>query len=130
MTAICEVNKVKVDEEYNDKDNVRRTSRGAGVDTGGGGGGGAAAAAANDDDNDNGRRWDKNMAELRAYKVQRGNCNVPPGSAWWAGLAVWMAEQRVHYDLYEWGRPSPLTPEDRAAARIGPHGESVGGTTQ
>ena len=87
--AVCEV-KVKVDDEYDDKDNVRRTSQGAGVDTGGGGGGGggAAAAADDDDDNDDGRRWDENMAELRAYKVQRGNCNVPPGSAWWAGLAV------------------------------------------
>jgi hypothetical protein len=80
--------KVKVDDEYDDKDDVRRTSRGAGVDTGGGGGGGAAAAAAADDDNDDGRRWDENMAELHAYKVQHENCNVPPGSAWWAGLAV------------------------------------------
>ncbi len=99
-----------------------------GVDTGGGGGGGATTAAADNDDNNDGRRWDENMAELHAYKVQHENCNVPPGSAWWVGLAVWTAEQHVHYDLYERGRPSPLTPEDRAAARIGSHGESVGGT--
>ncbi len=89
--AICKV-KVKVDNEYNKKDNIRHTSRGAGVNTGGGGGGGAAAAAADNDNNNNGRRWDENMAEFRAYKVQCGNCNVPPGSAWWVGLAVWMVE--------------------------------------
>lgn len=51
------------------------------------------------------------MTELRAYKFRHGNCNVPPGSARWAGLAAWTAEQRVRYDLHERGRPSPLTPE-------------------
>jgi len=61
---------------------------------------------------DEGRRWDENMAELRAYKVRHGNCNVPPGaSGRWAALAGWTAEQRVHYDLYERQRPSPLTGE-------------------
>jgi hypothetical protein len=76
----------------------------SGVVGSGGGGGGVGAG------DDEGGQWDENMAELRAYKVRHGNCNVPPGaSGRWAALAGWTAEQRVHYDLYERQRPSPLT---------------------
>ena len=78
------------------------------VGSGGGGGGGGGVGAGDDE----GGQWDENMAELRAYKVRHGNCNVPPGaSGRWAALAGWTAEQRVHYDLYERQRPSPLTGE-------------------
>ena len=76
----------------------------SGVVGSGGGEGGAG--------DDEGRRWDENMAELRAYKVRHGNCNVPPGaSGRWAALAAWTAGQRVHYNLYKRQRPSPLTGE-------------------
>ena len=51
------------------------------------------------------QRWDGMIAQLRAYKLQEGNCNVPPDHP----LGAWAAQQREYYNKHERGMASPLT---------------------
>ncbi|KAL7540742.1 hypothetical protein ACHAXR_010356 [Thalassiosira sp. AJA248-18] len=53
------------------------------------------------------QRWDEQLAQLREYKSENGNCNVPFSHP---TLGKWVSEQRKYFKLYELRMPNPLTP--------------------
>ena len=52
-------------------------------------------------------QWAKRFQELKDYKEENGDCNVPPG----AGLGNWVSEQRRTYQDRRNGKQSPMTEE-------------------
>ncbi|KAL7536116.1 hypothetical protein ACHAWF_005368 [Thalassiosira exigua] len=51
-------------------------------------------------------RWDRGMAELRAFEKEHGHCAVPLAHPI---LGEWARTQREHFELYTKRLPSPLT---------------------
>ncbi|CAJ1947833.1 unnamed protein product [Cylindrotheca closterium] len=68
--------------------------------------------------------WERRISELRAYRAENGDCNVPATYQVNRKLAAWVKCQRRQYKLYQEGKPSTLT-ADRVAAlnRMGFHWE-------
>jgi len=56
------------------------------------------------------REWDRNLEQLKLYKIEHGNCNVPSKYAPIPHLGSWMARQRAHYRLIKSGLQSSMTP--------------------
>lgn len=56
------------------------------------------------------REWDRNLEQLKLYKIENGNCNVPSKYTSIPHLGSWMARQRAHYRLIKSGLQSSMTP--------------------
>jgi len=59
----------------------------------------------------NNKLWNERFEQLKQYKVDHGDCNVPQG---WKGniqLGRWVSSQRSEYHVLKKGRPSRMTEE-------------------
>ena len=63
--------------------------------------------------------WDHRFNELKQYKVDHGDCNVPKG---WKGnkqlAELGDSRQRDQYRLLKEGKPSPMTEERIGRRRV------------
>ena len=59
--------------------------------------------------------WERRISELRAFKAENGNCNVPATYRANKKLAAWVKCQRRQYKLFQEGKPNTLT-QDRIDA--------------
>jgi len=59
------------------------------------------------------KTWEERLEELKAYKAQHGDCNVPTLSKTNPSLGHWVHDQRKQYRLYESGKQTSMT-----AARV------------
>jgi hypothetical protein len=55
--------------------------------------------------------WQERLNELKAFRNERGNCNVPAKFAENSQLAIWVKCQRRQYKLYHDGERSNMTAE-------------------
>ena len=60
----------------------------------------------------NDERWNERLAELRDYKEENGDCNVPRSQG---TLGNWVVKQRTLYQKRKDGEQTPLTDERVAA---------------
>ena len=63
----------------------------------------------------NEERWNERLAELRDYKEENGDCNVPGSQG---PLGRWVSKQRKLYRMREKGEQTPLTDERVAALDV------------
>jgi len=55
------------------------------------------------------KTWEQRLEELKTYKAQHGDCNVPTLSKSNPSLGHWVHDQRKQYRLYESGKPTSMT---------------------
>eukprot|EP00555_Chaetoceros_dichaeta_P010770 CAMPEP_0198264118 /NCGR_PEP_ID=MMETSP1447-20131203/14894_1 /TAXON_ID=420782 /ORGANISM="Chaetoceros dichaeta, Strain CCMP1751" /LENGTH=380 /DNA_ID=CAMNT_0043952965 /DNA_START=122 /DNA_END=1264 /DNA_ORIENTATION=+ len=55
------------------------------------------------------KTWEERLEELKAYKAQNGDCNVPTLSKTNPSLGHWVHDQRKQYRLYDSGKQTSMT---------------------
>jgi len=55
------------------------------------------------------KTWEERLGELKAYKAEHGDCNVPTLSKLNPSLGHWVHDQRKQYRLHESGKPTSMT---------------------
>ena len=72
--------------------------------------------------------WSEQFQQLCEYKVQFGHCAVPQRYSANPKLRHWVATQRNNYNMYQEGKPSPMTEERiRALQSVGFNREPIVG---
>jgi hypothetical protein len=58
--------------------------------------------------------WQRQMQDLKTFRLQVGHCHVPLNHATFPKLGLWVKEQRRHYSLMKLSKSSHMTLERKA----------------